>query len=198
MFCKKTDAEGNVTEEKAQLCVRGFRQIKDVDFHETFAPMGCLATLRFLLGYCASNSFDIQQMDVKTAFLHGDLDKDIFIRVPEGYVPTMRGDDEITSAFNMKDPGDLEYVLGMKVTRNKSMKTFSLSQELYINSLLNDFGMQYCKPVSTPLVPSSRLNPFSNEEANPASINYGRAVGLLNYLVSCTRPDITFAAYCLA
>ncbi|MBW0500922.1 hypothetical protein O181_040637 [Austropuccinia psidii MF-1] len=58
--------------------------------------------------------------------------------------------------------------------------------------------MQYCKPVSTPLVPSSRLNPFSNEEANPASINYQRAVGLLNYLVSCTRPDIAFAASCLA
>ncbi|MBW0461201.1 hypothetical protein O181_000916 [Austropuccinia psidii MF-1] len=37
------------------------------------------ATLRFLLGYCASNDFDVQQMDVKMAFLHGDLNKDIFI-----------------------------------------------------------------------------------------------------------------------
>ncbi|MBW0461213.1 hypothetical protein O181_000928 [Austropuccinia psidii MF-1] len=98
----------------------------------------------------------------------------------------------------MKDLGDLKYVLGMKVTRNRSMKTISLTQELYIDNLLNDFGMQDCKPVSTPLVPSSRLNPFSNEEINPASINYCRAVGLLNYLFSCTRPDIAFAASCLA
>ncbi|MBW0572222.1 hypothetical protein O181_111937 [Austropuccinia psidii MF-1] len=79
VFHEKTDAEGNVTEENARLCVRGFCQIEDVDFHETFAPTGCLATLRFLLGYCASNNFDVQQMDVKTAFLHGDLEEDIFI-----------------------------------------------------------------------------------------------------------------------
>ncbi|MBW0488152.1 hypothetical protein O181_027867, partial [Austropuccinia psidii MF-1] len=240
VFRENTDAEGNVTEEKARLCVRGFHQIEDVYFHETFAPTGRLATLRFLSGYCASNNFDVQQMDLKTAFLHGDLDKDIFIQIPEGYVPTIKGDvclkltkslyglkqslrnwylpikrfiigavfcpsaadpclfikthgdlcfvflhvddlvigglnpqafkNEITSAFDMKDLGDLKYVLGMKVTRNSSIKTISLSQELYTNNLRDDFGMQDCKSVSTPLVPSSRLNPFSNKEANLASI----------------------------
>ncbi|MBW0556077.1 hypothetical protein O181_095792 [Austropuccinia psidii MF-1] len=78
VFREKTNTEGNVTEEKVRLCVKGFHQIEDVDFHEKFAPTGWLATLRFLLGYCASNDYDIQQMDVKTAFLHDDLDKDIF------------------------------------------------------------------------------------------------------------------------
>ncbi|MBW0478818.1 hypothetical protein O181_018533 [Austropuccinia psidii MF-1] len=91
-FRKKTNTEGKVTEEKEHLCVKGFRQIEDVDFHETFSPTGWLATLRFLLGYCASNKFDIQQMDVKTAFLHGDLEKGIFMKIPEGYTPTMEGE----------------------------------------------------------------------------------------------------------
>ncbi|MBW0500923.1 hypothetical protein O181_040638 [Austropuccinia psidii MF-1] len=92
VFREKTNSEGNFTEEKAQIYVRGFCQIEDVDFHETFAPTGHLATLRFLLGYCASNEFDIQQMDAKTAFLHGDLDKDIFIQIPEVYIPRTKGD----------------------------------------------------------------------------------------------------------
>ncbi|MBW0538675.1 hypothetical protein O181_078390 [Austropuccinia psidii MF-1] len=268
VFREKTDAEGNVTEEKARLCIKGFHQIEDVDFHETFAPTGRLATLRFLLGYCASNDFDIQQMDVKTAFLHGDLDEDIFIKIPEGYTPTMKGEvclkltkslyglrqspsnwylrirrffteagflpsaadpcffirtsgdpcfvflhmdnlvigglnlqvfkSEIVSTFEMKDLGELKYVLGMKVTRNRSMRTISLSQELYIANLLKDFGMQDCKPASTPLVPSLRLDPISNSNADPTNINCRRGVGLLNYLVSCTRPDIAFAVSCLA
>ncbi|MBW0466951.1 hypothetical protein O181_006666, partial [Austropuccinia psidii MF-1] len=263
VFCEKTDAE-----EKERLCVKGFHQIEDMDFHETFAPTGRLATLRLLLGYCASNDFDIQQMDVKTAFLHGDFNKDIFIKIPEGYTPTMKGevclkltkslhelrqsprncylrirrffteagflpsaadpwffirtsgdpcfvflhvDDlviggqnlqvfklEIVSTFEMKDLGELKYVLGMKVTRNRLMRTISLSQELYGANLLKDFGMQDCKPASTPLVPSSRLDPISNSNADPTNINYRRGVGLLNYLVSCTRPDIAFSVSCLA
>ncbi|MBW0501423.1 hypothetical protein O181_041138 [Austropuccinia psidii MF-1] len=78
------------------------------------------------------------------------------------------------------------------------MRTISFSQELYVDNLLKDFGMQACKPASTPLVPSSRLNPIGNSNADPAGINYRRAVGLLNYLVSYTRPNIAFAGPFLA
>ncbi|MBW0524306.1 hypothetical protein O181_064021 [Austropuccinia psidii MF-1] len=79
VFREKTDAQGNLIEEKSRLCVRGFLQVENIDFHETFALTGRLATLRFLLGYCASHDLDIQQMDVKKAFLHGDLDEKIYI-----------------------------------------------------------------------------------------------------------------------
>ncbi|MBW0556078.1 hypothetical protein O181_095793 [Austropuccinia psidii MF-1] len=78
------------------------------------------------------------------------------------------------------------------------MRTISLSQELCIENLLKEFGMQDCKPASTPLVPLSRLNPIGDSNADPAGINYRRVVGLLNYLVSCTRPDIVFTGSCLA
>ncbi|MBW0562005.1 hypothetical protein O181_101720 [Austropuccinia psidii MF-1] len=105
---------------------------------------------------------------------------------------------EIVSTFEMKDLGELKYVLGMNVTQNRSMRTISLFQELYVANLLKDFGMQDCKPGSTPLVPSLRLDPISSSNADPTNINYRRGVGLLNYLVSCARPDIAFAVSCLA
>ncbi|MBW0563835.1 hypothetical protein O181_103550 [Austropuccinia psidii MF-1] len=79
VFREKTDSLRNVIEEKAQLCVQGFRQIEDLDFQETFAPTGKLSTLRFLLGYCANHDLDLNQMDVKTAFLHWDLDTRAFL-----------------------------------------------------------------------------------------------------------------------
>ncbi|MBW0543438.1 hypothetical protein O181_083153 [Austropuccinia psidii MF-1] len=77
VFRQKTDAQGNLIKEKARPFVRGFLQVENIEFHETFAPTGRLETLWFLLGYCESHDLDIQQMDVKTEFLHGDLDKEI-------------------------------------------------------------------------------------------------------------------------
>ncbi|MBW0487092.1 hypothetical protein O181_026807 [Austropuccinia psidii MF-1] len=85
VFREEAYSLGNVFEEKALLCVRGFLQIADLDFHETFVPTGRLSTLHFLLGYCADHDFDLHQMDVKTAFLHGKLDENLFIQIPEGY-----------------------------------------------------------------------------------------------------------------
>ncbi|MBW0491692.1 hypothetical protein O181_031407 [Austropuccinia psidii MF-1] len=85
VFREKTNALGNFMERKAHLCVQGFLQVENLDFHKTFAPTGRLSTLWFLLGYCAYHDFDLHQMDVKTAFLHGDLNEDLFIWLPEGY-----------------------------------------------------------------------------------------------------------------
>ncbi|MBW0489733.1 hypothetical protein O181_029448 [Austropuccinia psidii MF-1] len=92
VFCEKTDSSGNPVEAKARLCVKGFLQVENLDFHETFAPTGRLSTLCFLLGYCAANDLDLHQMDVKTAFLHGDLDENLHICVPEGYTSSLKGD----------------------------------------------------------------------------------------------------------
>ncbi|MBW0523675.1 hypothetical protein O181_063390 [Austropuccinia psidii MF-1] len=55
-----------------------------------------------------------------------------------------------------------------------------------------------CKTVSTPQVPSSRLLPLTNTGSEPAKIHYQRAVGLLSYLVACTRPDLEYSASCLS
>jgi hypothetical protein len=64
--------------------VRGFRQIEGVDYGATFAPTGRLATLRVLLGLAAARGYEVEQMDVRCAFLNGIPDEEIFIKVPDG------------------------------------------------------------------------------------------------------------------
>ncbi|KAI7966516.1 hypothetical protein MJO29_002264 [Puccinia striiformis f. sp. tritici] len=84
IFKRKFDADGALLKFKAHLCVRGFRQIEGLDFNATFALTGRLTTLRVMFGVAAVEDWDIQQMDVKCAFLNGVPEEDIFIKVPEG------------------------------------------------------------------------------------------------------------------
>ncbi|KAL6334059.1 hypothetical protein AAG906_001815 [Vitis piasezkii] len=71
---------------KARLVVKGFNQKKGIDFDEIFSPVVKMSSIRVVLGLAASLDLEIQQMDVKTAFLHGDLDKEIYMEQPEGFV----------------------------------------------------------------------------------------------------------------
>lgn len=69
---------------KARLVALGCRQMYGIDYLETFAPVVKLTTIRVLLALAAVHDFDIEQMDVTTAFLNGDLDQDIYMQIPEG------------------------------------------------------------------------------------------------------------------
>ena len=69
---------------KARLVVKGFSQRKRVDFDEIFSPVVKMTSIRTMLGLAASLDIEVEQMDVKTAFLHGDLEEDIYMKQPEG------------------------------------------------------------------------------------------------------------------
>ena len=69
---------------KARLVAQGYAQKPRIDFHETFAPVAKFTTLRSLLALAADNDWDIDGMDVKTAFLHGELEEVIYMEIPEG------------------------------------------------------------------------------------------------------------------
>ena len=77
---------------KAGLVVKGFSQKKGIDFDEIFPPVVKMSSIRVVLGLAASLDLEIQQMDVKTAFLHGDLDKEIYMEQPEGF--TVKGKED--------------------------------------------------------------------------------------------------------
>ena len=70
---------------KARFVVKGFTQVQGVDYMKTYAPVMSKSSLRCLLSIAALENWDIDQMDVKTAFLHGELDTDLYLRTPQGF-----------------------------------------------------------------------------------------------------------------
>ncbi|KAK1648194.1 hypothetical protein QYE76_065999 [Lolium multiflorum] len=92
IFKRKTDADGNVTVYKARLVAKGFRQIQGVDYDETFSPVAKLKSVRILLAIAAFFDYEIWQMDVKTAFLNGDIEEELYMVQPKGFVDPKNAD----------------------------------------------------------------------------------------------------------
>ena len=86
IFKKKTDADGNVTVYKARLVAKGFRQVQGIDYDETFSPSAMLKSVRIMLAIAAFYDYEIWQMDVKTAFLNGFLEEELYMMQPEGFI----------------------------------------------------------------------------------------------------------------
>ena len=84
MFVKKLNANGD-TRYRAQLVAKGFTQRYGIDYHEVFSPVASYSTLRSLLSKTAQNRLTMLQLDVKTAFLNGILEDDIYMQQPEGF-----------------------------------------------------------------------------------------------------------------
>jgi Reverse transcriptase (RNA-dependent DNA polymerase) len=70
---------------KARLCGKGFRLIFSVDYHETYAPVACYNALRLFISILVSIDYEIDAIDVITAFLLAALEEEIYIRIPDGY-----------------------------------------------------------------------------------------------------------------
>ncbi|GKC15824.1 retrovirus-related pol polyprotein from transposon TNT 1-94 [Tanacetum coccineum] len=82
----KLDEYGNVLKNKARLVAKGYRQEKGLDFEESFAPVSRLEAIRIFLANAASKNMKVYQMDVKTAFLNGELKEVVYVSQPEGFV----------------------------------------------------------------------------------------------------------------
>ena len=86
VFKKKTDMDSKVHTYKARLVAKGFKQSHGIDYDETFSPVVMLKSIRILLAIAAYYDYEIWQMDVKTAFLNGNLIEDVYMTQPEGFV----------------------------------------------------------------------------------------------------------------
>ncbi|CAM8957434.1 unnamed protein product [Rhodiola kirilowii] len=85
IFKNKSDASGNITRNKARLVAQGYTQIEGIDFEETFAPVARLEAIRLLLALACHLKFRLFQMDVKSAFLNGLLNEEVFVAQPKGF-----------------------------------------------------------------------------------------------------------------
>ncbi|PPR84446.1 hypothetical protein GOBAR_AA36262 [Gossypium barbadense] len=274
VFKKKEGILGvEATRFKARLVAKGFTQKEGIDYNEVFSPVVKHSSIRVLLAMVAKSDLELEQLDVKTAFLHGELEETIYMRQPEGFTVPGKEDhvcllkkslyglkqsprqwykrfdsfmiqhgytrcdydacvyhrklsdgshiylllyvddmliasknmseinklkSQLSGEFEMKDLGAAKKILGMDIHRDRKAGKLRVSQKNYIEKVLQRFGMDKAKTVSTPLAPhfklSAELSPQSDEEKQQMShIPYSSAVGSVMYAMVCTRPDISHA-----
>nr|AAX95300.1 hypothetical protein [Oryza sativa Japonica Group]ABA92639.2 retrotransposon protein, putative, Ty1-copia subclass [Oryza sativa Japonica Group] len=93
VFRKKLNPNGTIEKYKARLVAKGYTQKEGEDFFDTYSPVARLTTIRVLLALAASHGLLVHQMDVKTAFLNGELEEEIYMDQPNGYV--LEGQEEM-------------------------------------------------------------------------------------------------------
>ncbi|GKB93484.1 zinc finger, CCHC-type containing protein [Tanacetum coccineum] len=85
IFKRKMKVDGTIDKFKARLVIQVFKQKEGIDYFDTYAPVARITTIRFLLALAAIHNLVIHQMDVKIAFLNGDLDE-VYMKQLEGFV----------------------------------------------------------------------------------------------------------------
>eukprot|EP00253_Pinus_taeda_P020255 PITA_20255 len=210
LYKPKIKADGSVEKFKARLVAKGYSQQEGIDFDDTFAPVAKLNTIRMLICLATKHKWKLHQLDVKSAFLNGELKEEIYLLQPPGFVKkgqehlvcklhkTLYGNaynlikeikQQMSQVFEMKDLGDLHCCLGLEVWKD-SGQTF-LTQGKYARTLLERFRMEQCKTTATPLQQNLKLSSDDGTKQVDATL-YRQLVGSLIYLMT-TRPDLAYS-----
>ncbi|KAL2231171.1 UNVERIFIED_CONTAM: Retrovirus-related Pol polyprotein from transposon TNT 1-94, partial [Sesamum indicum] len=269
IFKWKLKPDGTIDKFKARLVAKGFKQKEGIDYFDIYSSVARLTTIRVLIELASVYNLTIHQIDVKTTFLYGELEEEIYMDQPEGFVAhgnehkvcklvkslyrlkqapkqwhekfdktilafgftvnendkciycKVKGDkmiilclyvddilligsclDIITETksflknkFEMKDIGEANVILGIKLTR--STDGIAISQSHYVEKIIEKFGYQNSRIDKTPYGPSVAL--LKNESGVPvAQLRHSQIIGSLQYLANGTRPDISFSVSKLA
>ncbi|CAL8131707.1 unnamed protein product [Prunus armeniaca] len=181
IYTVKLKADGSVERYKARLVAKGYTQRYEIDYEETFAPVAKINTIRVLLSLAANLDWPLHQFDVKNAFLHGDLEEEVYMDLPLG----------CNSAHDKKNQSNSDHTLFLKRDEGELTALIVYVDDIiYVMDLLTETGMLGCKPADTPIEINHKLCEDMDQEPTNKE-QYQRLVGRLIYLAH-TKPDIAY------
>ncbi|GJX75496.1 putative ribonuclease H-like domain-containing protein, partial [Tanacetum coccineum] len=198
---------------KARLVAQGYTQEEGIDYDEVFAPVAKIEVIRLFLAYASYIGFIVYQMDVKSAFLYGTIEEEVYVCQPPGFEDPQFSDkvykvyvDDIIFGSTKKSLGDefeglmhkrfqmssiveLTFFLGLQVQQKKN--GIFINQDKYVAEILKKFDFITVKTTSTPMEHNKAL--VKDEEADSMDVHlYRSMIGSLMYLTT-SRPNIMFA-----
>ncbi|XP_038995819.1 uncharacterized protein LOC120120205 [Hibiscus syriacus] len=184
VFTVKYKADGSIERYKARLVTTGFTQSFGVDYHETFAPVAKLNTVRVLLSLAVNENWVLHQLDIKNAFLNESLEEEVYMRIPPGVKSnTGKACRLLKSLYGLKQSPRAWFVRFTKVIIQdgykqcmevaRSKEEIMINQRKYILNLLSETGMNGCKPTETPMEANLKLR--REELRSPAVVSRSSA-----------------------
>jgi hypothetical protein len=137
VFKKKMNEQGQCFRNKPRLVCKGYAQVEGHDFDETFAPVVRLEAIRMFLAYACHKNFKVYQMDVKSTFLNGNLEEEIYVEQPEGFSLTVNPDYVCKlkkALYQLKQTPRAWYYRLDKFLQDKGFKKSVVDSNLYIKS----------------------------------------------------------------
>nr|GEW35724.1 hypothetical protein [Tanacetum cinerariifolium] len=131
-----------------------FKRLEEegIDFEESFAPVARLEAIRIFLAYAAHKNMVVYQMDVKTAFLNGNLGEEVYVSQPDGFTDP----DNPNHVYKLKKAPNEFRVHGLQIYQ--SPRGIFINQSKYSLESLKKYGFESCDPVDTPMVEKSKLD----------------------------------------
>nr|GEZ44207.1 copia protein [Tanacetum cinerariifolium] len=145
----KLDELGGIIKNKARLVAHGYRQKEGINFEESFAPVARLEAIRIFLAYAAHKNMVVYQMDVKTAFLNGNLWEEVHGSQPDGFVDP----DNPNHIYKLK-----KALYGLKQAPRACPRGIFINQSRYALESLKKYGFESCDPVDTHMMKKSKLD----------------------------------------
>nr|GEW95389.1 ribonuclease H-like domain-containing protein [Tanacetum cinerariifolium] len=180
VYINKKDERGIVVRNKARLVAQGFTQEEGIDYDEVFAPVARIEAIRLFLTYILFMRFIVHQMDVKSAFLYGTIEEEVYVCQPPSF----------------EDPHYLDKAYKVEKALYGLHQALRACQDKYMADILKKFNFTSVKTTSTLIETKKAL--IKDEEVVDVDVYlYSLMIRSLMYLTA-SRPDIMFDVYACA